>query len=183
MKISKREMGLALMTLTVILIGFTWYIVSNRVEQWKGMKGEIAQIDRQVRMHQQAIKMSDSWKTELDTLQNGLAVFASGDHSVAPDLLKIIKQISSKHGLDITRTQPYPEKQIGDLFEMGINCTWQGTLEAIVFFLADLQEQGARFDVRSLNVAPQGKGNPTLKGNMVIHCAYMRSAAPTPEAK
>jgi len=178
MTISKREMGLALVTLTIILIGFTWYIVTSKTEEWKNMKEQIAQAEREISMRQQAIKMSNSWKTELDALQEGLIVFKSGDHSVAPDLLKVIKRISSKNGLDITRTQPYPEKGIGDLYEMGINCTWQGSLKAVVNFLTDLQLQGAQYDIRSLTVAPQGKGKSTLKGNMVIHCAYKRTAAP-----
>ena len=88
--------------------------------------------------------------------------------------MKTIKTISDKYGLDITRNQPYAEKPTGDLFELGINCTWQGTLDAIVGFLAELQQQGVSYDVRQLNVTPLGRNTGRLKGNMVIHCAYTR---------
>ncbi len=88
--------------------------------------------------------------------------------------MKIIKSISRNHGLDITRSQPYGEKPTGDLFELGINCTWQGNLDSMVGFLADLQKQGVRYDVRTLNVKPLGRNTGKLTGNMVIHCAYTR---------
>jgi hypothetical protein len=88
--------------------------------------------------------------------------------------MKIIKEISVRYGLDITRNQPYSEKPTGDLFELGINCTWQGSLDAIVGFLTDLQQQGVNYDVRQLNVSPAGRNSGNLKGNMVIHCAYTR---------
>jgi len=175
MNISKREMVLSLITLALILVALSWYVLTSKISEWKEMKEQIAQTEREIRLRKKAIEMSGTWKSKLDVLQKDLLVFQSGDHSVAPDLLKIIKQISRKHSLEITRTQPSPEKGIGDLYEMGINCTWQGPLKAIVNFLADLQLQGARYDVRSLTISPIGKNQNMLKGNMVIHCAYKRT--------
>ena len=96
--------------------------------------------------------------------------------------MKTIKAISSEHELEITRSQPYGEKPTGNLFELGINCTWQGTLEALVGFLTDLQQQGVRYDIRTLNIQPVGKNSGKLKGNIVINCAYTRQTLPEPEA-
>lgn len=177
MKISRRETVLSFVTLTAVLFGLTWYFVDKNLENWKSMQAEITQTERLIRVNKAAVEKNSSWKKELEVLQKDLTVFDSSDRSVSPDLLKLIKKISTRHKLDIMRTQPYPEKQIGDLFEMGINCTWEGSLEALVYFLAELQEQGSRYDVRQLNVTPKGSD---LKGSMIIHCAYRRSA---PESK
>jgi hypothetical protein len=174
MKITQREMGLGVVTLAAVLIGITWYMVDHRIDEWKAKAGAIQKTEQQIRQYLRAIQMQDEWLDELNELQAGLRVFENNGRSVAPELMKIIKSISDKHGLDITRNQPYDEIPTGDLFEMGINCTWQGSLESIVGFLTELQQQGVNYDVRQLNITPVGRNTGNLKGNMVIHCAYTR---------
>ena len=174
MKISQREMVLGVVTLAAVLAGGTWYVIDGKVDDWKSKANEIEKTQQQIRQYKTAIKMQENWLDDLNALQSNLRVFDTGKRSVAPDLMKTIKGISDQHELDITRTQPYAEKPTGDLFELGINCTWQGSLDALVGFLADLQQQGLRYDVRQLNITPSGKGTGQLKGNMVIHCAYTR---------
>lgn len=180
MKISQREMVLAIATLAAVLGGLTWYVVDNKAQEWKTKANEMAKIEQQISLHQNAIKMQDNWMDELNGLQQDLRIFPPEQKSVAPDLSKTIKGISSTHGLDITRTQPYNEKQIDDLYEIGINCTWEGTLESLVHFLTEIQQQGVRYDVRQLNVTPVGKNTGRLKGNMVVHCVYTRRAETPP---
>jgi len=174
MKITQREMILGVATLASVLIGGTWYVVDGKVDGWKAQKVEINRMEQQIRLDKKRIKMQENWIAELGELQKDLRVFKTSQGSVSPQLMQTIKNISSKHQLDITRSQPHAEKPTGDLFELGINCTWQGTLESMVGFLAELQQQGVRYDVRSLNVTPAGKNSGKLKGNMVINCAYTR---------
>ena len=50
----------------------------------------------------------------------------------------------------------------------------QGNLAAITGFLVDLQQQGVRYDVRTLNILPNGKKKGQLKGTMLIQCAYIK---------
>ncbi len=183
MKITQREMILGVATLTAVLAGFTWYIVDSKVDGWKSKANEIEKSEQQARHYRTAIRMQENWLDELNELQGGLRVFDSQKHSVSPELMKTIKAISSKHGLDITRSQPYGEKSTDDLFELGINCTWQGRIETMVSFLTDLQQQGVRYDVRQLNITPVGKNTGELKGNMVIHCAYTRKPTAAKKTK
>ena len=177
MKISQREMVLGVATLTAVLVGLAWVMVDKKTDQWKTMAGQIDQAEQQIRHYEAAVRMQDNWLDELNALQEGLRVFEADERSVSPELMKIIKAISAGHDLDITRSQPYKEKPTGSLFELGINCTWQGNLDAMVGFLAELQQQGVSYDVRQLNVTPVGKNTGRLKGNMVIHCAYTRVPA------
>ena len=174
MKISKREMTLGILTLAALLGGATWYIVSSKVETWKGKATEIEKLEQQIRHHQTAIKMQNEWLGELTELQSQLPVFDTQNRSVSPELMKTIKALASKHGIAILRSNPRAEKPTGDLFELGINCTWEGSLDAMVGFLTDLQQQGVRYDARTLSVVPVGKNTGKLKGNMVIQCAFTR---------
>ncbi|MBN2163428.1 MAG: hypothetical protein JXR25_10780 [Pontiellaceae bacterium] len=176
MKISQREMVLGVATLAVLLIGGSWYAINGKLAAWKAMKPEMARLQNEIVRHEAAIKMQGSWEGDLEELQKDLLVYDTGQRSVSPELMKTINAISNKHELEITRTNPYAEKPTGNLFELGINCTWQGSLDALVGFLTELQQQGIRYDVRTLNIQPMGKNTGKLKGNMIIDCAYTRQA-------
>ncbi len=174
MKITRREMFLGAAALAAVLAGATWYIVDKKVDEYASRATEIEKLKQQISYHQNAIKMQENWLGELNDLQKDLRVFDAKQRSVAPDLMKTIKAISDKYGLDITRNNPRSEKPTGDLFELGINCTWEGNLDSMVGFLTALQQQGLRYDVRSLNVKPIGTATGRLGGNMLIMCAYTR---------
>ena len=114
MKISQREMMLGVVTRACVLAGTTWYAVDKKTEAWKSKKTQIESLRQQIRLNQNAIKMQDSWMGELDLLQQDLRIFDDDQRSVAPQLMKTIKAISSEHELEITRSQPYGEKPTGN---------------------------------------------------------------------
>jgi hypothetical protein len=175
MKISEREMILLVLSIATILFGGTWYYVDSKVPEYKNKRIEIERLEAQIRLDQRRISMQKDWIDTLNSLQKDLQVFDIKQKSVSPQLMQIIKNISTKHGIRIIRNQPYAEKPTGDLFEMGINCTWQGDLPSIVGFLTELQQKGVQYDIRTLNISPEGKKSGRLKGNMVIHCAYIKA--------
>ena len=174
MKISEREMILLALSIGTILFGGTWYYVDSKIPEYKNKRIEIERLEGQIRLDKVRISMQKNWMDKLNSLQKDLHVFDIKQKSVSPQLMQIIKNISTKHGVRITRNQPYAEKPTGDLFEMGINCTWQGDLPSIIGFLTELQKKGVQYDVRTLNISPEGKKSGRLKGNMVIHCAYIK---------
>ncbi len=177
MKISQREMMLGVATLACVLIGGTWYGMGGKVEQWKSRKNEIANLKMQISRNQTAIKKQEEWLDQLQELEKELRIFAPDQRSVSPELMKTIKAISDKYNLNITRNQPHEEKPTGNLLEIAINCTWEGSIESVVGFLTELQQQGIRYDIRTLNISPAGKNTGNLKGNMVINCAFTRREA------
>jgi Tfp pilus assembly protein PilO len=174
MKISQRELMLGGATLGCLLFGLMWYIVDSNFETWQSKKDEIETLKKKIKLDETRIAMQSEWKADLDELQKDLRIFDTKQKSVSPELMKTIKNISNQNGLDIVRSQPHAEKPTGDLYEIGINCTWEGSLDAMVGFLTELQQQGTKYDVRTLNISPVGKNTGKLKGNMVIHCAYTR---------
>ena len=175
MKINNREMILINISVTTILFGLLWMLIENKTPEYKNKKIEIERIESQIRLDQRRISMQKKWINELNLLQKNLTTFDYSQKSVSPQLMQTIKNLAIKQGVEITRSQPYPEKPTGDLYEMGINCTWNGELSAIVKFLTELQQKGVQYDIRTLNISPDGKKNNLLKGNMVIHCAYLRN--------
>jgi len=181
MKISDRELVLGMATMACVLFGGTWFVINGKVAEWKSQKTEIYRLREQISRHQAAIRMQDDWLDELQELEQELRVFDLDQRSVSPELMKTIDLIAAKHALNISKTNPQKEQPTGDLFELGINCTWQGDLESVVGFLTELQQQGVRYNVRNLNIKPVGNNTGKLQGNMVIDCAFTRRADATGE--
>lgn len=173
MKISKRETFLGLITLTAILFGLTYWLGGSRITEQHRMKEDKIRLLHQIELHKRILSEKDSWYSRLEELQAQLPVYDEKT-SITAELLKLIKRTADSHNLDLVRTQPYNEKQVGALYELGVSCNWEGPLDALVHFLYDLQKQGVRFDVLQLNAQPDARRDRILKGSMIINCAYRK---------
>lgn len=174
MKISRRETLLGLIALAAILFGLTYWLAGSRIDEQRQMKTEKARLLHQIELHKRILAEKDVWYTRLEELQSQLPLYDEKT-SITAELLKLIKRTADDNGLDLVRTQPYREEQTGSLYELGVSCNWEGSLEALVKFLYDIQKQGIRFDVLQLNVQPDAQRDRILKGSMVIDCAYRKT--------
>jgi len=175
MKISKRETFLGLVALTIILFGLTYWLAGSRIDEQRRIKTEKVRLLRQIELHKRILAEKDVWYSRLEELQSQLPVY-DNKTSITSELLKLIKRTADEHNLDLVRTQPYSEKQTGSLYELGVSCSWEGSLDALVRFLYELQKQGVRFDVLQLNAQPDAQRDRILKGSMIIDCAYRKTA-------
>jgi len=174
MKLNKRETTLLILTLSTILLGGTWLIVQGKLDKLKSMSQEKKTLQNKIDFDRQTIQRQDRWLSDLNKLQNKLRIFSATQHSVAPQLIRQIKSYALRHGVTIFNIKPREEKTIGDLYELGINYSWEGTQKELVDFLFELQENNIRYDVRDLNIKPKGKNTGQLSGNMVVYCAFIR---------
>ena len=53
--------------------------------------------------------------------------------------------------------------------------SWEGTLDALVDFAADLDSRGAMMEIRDLRVSTIPNRQGYLKGSFTLSCAYMRA--------
>jgi len=173
MKMSNREIIIGMVTLSVILFGFTYWMGGSKISEQKEMAEEKVRLRRQIKLHKRILEEKENWIGRLDALQAELPVY---DRRIPVSVLlsKEIKGMADSHGLDLTRTQPGVEKQVGTLYEVNVSCEWTGDLEAMVHFLYDLHSKGIRFDVWQINIKPVAKQEGLLKGSMSIACAYRR---------
>lgn len=175
MKLSPRETILGVVSLAALLFGLTYWLAGSQIEEQRQLASERERLLRQIELHRRILAEQPQWTGRLAELQDQLPVYDSRT-PVTAELLKEIKRIADEHGLDLVRTQPYREQQIGSLFELGVSCNWEGELPALVRFLHALQSQGIRFDVRQLTVQPDAQRPGRLRGTMVIDCAYRKTS-------
>jgi Tfp pilus assembly protein PilO len=173
MKASKRETMLGLITLVAVLFGLTYWLAGSRIAEQRRIKEDKVRLLRQIELHKRLLAEKDTWFSKLESLQAQLPVY-DDKTAITAELLKLIKRTADDHGLDLVRTQPYREEQVGTLYELGVSCNWEGKLESLVKFLYELQKQGVRFDVLQLNAQPDAQRDRVLKGSMTIDCAYRK---------
>ena len=174
MKISDREMWLIFSAYLIICIYLTYSYIKGKNAIYENNQTKISTLSSKINIYNRYIKMNKVWEKELLKLEENIQQFGVDEKSISSKLMQTIKNIASKNGVNITRSQPFDENPIGDLFEIGINCTWNSDLKAIINFLVELQENNLKYDVKTINISPDTNNSGNLKGNMVIECAYKR---------
>jgi len=173
MKLNQRESRLAVITLVAVLIGLTYWMGEPRYEEWQQNSQEVELLVRRQAAAQRLIDQTGDLNQRLAALREALPRHPR-DADVTSQLLRNLQQFADEHGFLLLRREPEPERQIGDLYELAITCTWEGELQSLVHFLYALQSQGAIVDVRQLTITPvQGTPN-RLRGTLTVDYAYSR---------
>lgn len=183
-QMSTRESILAVATLAVGLGALTWWGAGSRTARWTEIGRSIETFRSRKQMAERLVGRRAEIEGRLDALLRDLPRHPP-EKDVTADLLKLIETTAAEQGLTLTRREPEREKTAGEIYEVAINCNWEGTLDAVTRFLFAVQTKGAVLEVRQMTIAAGRSGTGALSGNFSIACAYTRSrknasAAATP---
>ena len=178
MNFTRRELTLALSTGLVVLIGLTYWIVSNKLPTIRDGDKERQLIERKIEVNKRLIRKQKPLMARLNSIINTLPQHDK-DKDVQYELLQEISQQAGNTQFNIIRRIPGDERKVGntELYELSIDCTYESTLEPLVYFLYNLQAKGAVMNVSELQVKqastrPDRKGQ--LKGSFLVDFAYSR---------
>ena len=171
--ITSKEKNMLMVTLVFVLYGVAALCYKGQKANW----------DKQRRIYQEAqkkyvgelalIAAKDEWNGKYKQMCSLMPIFPY-EKDVDTHWLNIMDTVASKNSLSISRRQTGKEVEVGDVYELPIDCkNWEGTLESLVTFLYGLRHEGAMVDVRQLYVRPATHLG-YLKGTFSLHCAYMR---------
>lgn len=178
MKIAARELNLLGLTLAVVLLALTYLGLEPKFREWADFRAQREDLLLRRDAAQQMLDSREAVEARLAEFRQGLPVFEAGKKAEA-ELMRSLEQMVSQQGLTLTRREPSPEREAGDLYETSITCYWEGDLSALVHFLHAQQSQGAVSDLRQLSVQPAGgQGVPEghLKGTFTMDYAYRRES-------
>ncbi len=175
MKVTARESILALATVSVALFGVTGLLARSKVEDWKMIRQQQAQARNSIEQSQTLVLQRDQWEQRMGGLKQMMRPFPR-DKRMDVHWTSQMETRASAHGLKIVRHEVGNERQEGPIYELPIECRdWEGSLDALVHFLFDLQSEGAMLDIRYLRVKPKDKVLRT--GRFSLYCAYMRESS------
>ncbi len=175
MIVSEREKGLLIITVIVLLYGLLFVLFNGK----NGQKAKIADI-RTKRREREAlyaeyrglIEQHQVWNEEYAKNADLMPVFEPG-RQVQTYWLGVLDRLASSNELSIIRRQVGEERQLGDVYELPIECKeWEGSLESLTRFLYDVHAEGAMLDVRKLFIRPGPRG---LRGSFTLFCAFLRA--------
>lgn len=176
-RMSTREAVLAVATLAVGLGALTWWGAGSRMARWTEIGRTAEGLRTRLQMAERLVGRRAEIEGRLDTLLRQLPRHPP-EKDVTAELLKLIETTASEQGLTLTRREPEREKAAGELYEVAINCNWEGTLDALTHFLHAIQAKGAVLDLRALTITAGRSGSGALSGNFSVACAYTRARAP-----
>ncbi len=171
MKLNEREQILLLATVVIVLAVAGYLLGETIFGERRDVRRRIEQADARLAERRAVIAQSEQWEKRLRELRDTLPSFPE-QMDVTTDLLNRLEDAANRRNLTLLRRDAERERRDGELYELTINCRWRGNLEALVYFLFDLQQEGMRFGVRQLSITPRGRG--TLEGSMTIDGAYSR---------
>ena len=177
MKVSPRELHLAFFTLLIVVLGLSYWWAEPRLTALNEREAALAQLERERRLAIYEMSRQDEWEAQLTSFSDQLPRHTR-EARVTADLLRMIERTATESRLDLLARVPEDERSLVDLYEVSINCTWEGSLEALVRFLYAIQAQGAVLDIRTLTVSPKREDSERLTGRFTIDCAYSRAAQP-----
>ncbi len=175
MKISSRELGLAWVTMVVLILAGTYLFGAPKYEEWKDAVEVKKDLKDRMQLTQRRLERREEWEQRLEAFRGQLPRHPA-TKAVTAELLKSLEQTARQHGLTLLTREPEKEKHVGDLYELAIRCSWQGDLGALVHFLYAIQMQGATLDVRQLSVKPAKGDAEMLQGVFTVDYAYTREA-------
>ena len=179
--VSPREKNMLMVTVVIVLYAFAALSFKKQVANWKAAQRVYATAQKELQEESALIAARADWAARYEQVRELMPVFPR-DKDVDTHWLNLMDQTATKNGLAIARRQTNKEAEVGDVFELPIDCKdWEGTLESLVKFLYDLNQEGAMLDVRQLYVRPSNKPG-VLKGTFTLYCAYMRGKVEKPAA-
>ncbi len=171
--VSSREKNMLLVTVVVVLYAAAGLSFKKQVANWKAEQRIYATAQKKLLEEKALIAAREEWKARYEEVRDLMPVFPY-DKDVDTHWLNVMDSTATRNGLTISRRQANKEAEVGDVYELPIDCKdWEGTLEALVKFLYDLNKEGAMLDVRQLYIRPSNKPG-FLKGTFTLYCAYMR---------
>ena len=182
MKLSSRETGLGITTGALLLFGLTFLVVAPKIKVWQErIETQKAQAQR-IEVAKRLIRDRARWDKRLADLHVRLSRYPTA-MDVTADYLKILERVAKDNHVNLGRRQPQKEKRHGNLYELAIDCSWEGDLEALVRFLFALEQETVTMDVERLTVSMKPGGKDQMRGNFTVMCIYSRSGNPPSEGK
>ena len=174
MTMSDREKGIAAITLVVLLYGVLGLTARGRLDAWQVKRQEYRRACTTLELEQKLIAQRQEWDKKYAAVQKLMPVFPV-EKSVETHWLGVMESAASNNKLNIYQRKPKAEELINDVYELPIECTsWDGSLDALIHFLYDLESAGVMLDIRKMSISPTPTDHARLRGGFTLYCAFMR---------
>jgi Tfp pilus assembly protein PilO len=173
MKITKRERGVLVITITAIVLGINYFLVVPLLRNWKETGIQLKSKQRVLAGMQTTIQNRAGWQKEYDELKKGLGQ-QTEDFKYTSDVAKKIQQVASSCGVQINATRQMTEEDKGVYRVLPVQCTVEATTESLVKFLFALQTGAGFMSVEQLTLSPRPENPGILRCDIQVRALYAK---------
>lgn len=150
----------------------TWFLSAEGA--WKKAARRYEQAKATYLKEERLIAEKAKWDEAYEAEKAAMPTFAAGKAADTTWLQKM-GDVATKNLVQISQRGTQKEKlEIDDVTVLPIDASWEGSLEALVKFLHELENSDeGLFDVAELRFRPSAKKG-YLKGDFTLNCAFMR---------
>lgn len=175
MMVSQHEK--AMLAIVAILLLYAGIGVSfrRRMADISDLKAARERAKRELADKQALVARRAEWAESYEAKAPAMPVFKP-DERVETHWRMVLNRLAEANQVTLIKSQASPEREVGGVYEMTIDCDCESTLETLIPFLHAIYSEGAMLDVRKLSMRPQtGKGGGGLRTSFTLCCAYMRA--------
>ena len=177
MTLSPRERLLAGGTVAAMLFAVLIFAYDGQIKALRAAQTQLRSRQTELRFRKMLIAQRPAIEARYARLKDLMPVF-SADKQVDTHWMGLMNTAAKRNGLILINASPEKEKPVGDVHEFPIKSSFlNASLDALVRFLHDVQNEGVMLDVRKMTVSIDPKNPALLKGEFTLYCAYMRESA------
>ena len=160
MKITERERRLLGATITIIVLGISYLLMTPLQHSWRDTGARFKKQQRERQMVRATIQREPLWQKQYDELKQRLGQRAESFQQ-SSDVQKKLLELVASCGVQMTSRRELPEEDKGVYRVLPVQCSVEATTESLVRFLFALQTGAGFMSVEQLQVSPRPE-NPSI---------------------
>lgn len=180
MVLNKREQTLLWFVVVTVFVAGNWLLVAPLVDNARKREDEIA-VQRGTLERIRRIVEEDGprWRAEYEQLQSSVGERTSV-FSNTSDVLKKVEDVGTECGLTVPVKKSLAAVERDVYRELPVQCTLEGSLEAMVRFLYTMQTAAGMVSVEQIQIYPVRPSEPSqLKCDLVVVALASKSGKPS----
>jgi len=176
MKITKRERGLAAITITAVLLGINYMLVIPLVRSWGEVGNKLGDRQHELEGVKETIHRKAEWSKQYDELKQGLGQKA-GAFQRTSDVLKKIEEVATGSGVQVTSRRPMLEENKGVYRVLPVQYAVEATTDSLVHFLFALQTGAGFMSDEQLQISPRPENPGILRCDVQLRALAAKAGS------
>ncbi|MCG3149247.1 MAG: hypothetical protein PCFJNLEI_02707 [Verrucomicrobiae bacterium] len=159
MALNKRERNLLILTITIVVVGVNYFLISWIAGPWQERSNALKAKRRELAAMKSTIAREAQWQQDYENLRQNLN--QSSQFETMSDVLKKIDELTATTAIVMQQKRPLRQETRDDYREWPVSCNFEATIESLVKFLFGLQTGAGFITVEQINVTAK-PDNPSI---------------------
>ena len=178
MALNKRERILLNITITAVVLGANYLLITPLVGKWRASGVTLGARRHELASMTTTIQHEPEWHQQYDQLRKNLSNQSVRFEQMS-DVLKKIDELKDSSGILMQQALPGNAVDKDVYRELPVRCTFESTTESLVKFLYGLQTGSGFVSVEELKITPRADKPSILRCDIQIRALSGKGETPT----